>query len=162
MPTDAKILSKKRLSLPGDKIAVTVEAYNEEEAVAKFHGQVKNAVSITSSKLIAKGRKSFLGSKAIPNKYEMEALQQDAVVSLTYKPKITVSADFEVKCSVCKRSNSQYLQEFLNAEIPKFILSASVLLAYAQLAKERIVSNMLLLMELLTMKCAQSIEINSK
>jgi HEAT repeat protein len=90
IPKDAIIIGKKVLR-SSDLRCIKVEAFDEQSAKEKIKRQIKRTEKVKDLKLTVRGSKGLLGVRKKPNQYEIEILQH-AVVRITYKTKVVISA----------------------------------------------------------------------
>ena len=104
IPSGAEIIGKSEVAFPAEK-RITIEAFDEENAMEKAKREVGNTASVRSADLIATGRKGFLGIGKKPNHYEVR-FSQLAVVEVTFKEKARLRAAIgrKPKCEKCGKS----------------------------------------------------------
>lgn len=83
VPPDAEIIEKKVLSAPVEK-TVTVEAFDEQSALAQAHLTYHTTWGIKGVTLRTPGKKGILGFGKKPNYYDVKVIKY-AVVKVTYK-----------------------------------------------------------------------------
>lgn len=83
LPTGAKILERRELTLPAHEVQI-IEAFNEESAKDKVKNDLAKNENIKSIKLKTLGKKGFLWTKKKPNLYEF-CIFKHASVEITYK-----------------------------------------------------------------------------
>lgn len=89
IPTDACVLERKVVTAPEYKVIMT-DACDEPTARAQVQGQIGDTAVIKALKLIASGKKGFLGMGKTPNQYEADVFQQ-ALAEITHATKAKIS-----------------------------------------------------------------------
>jgi len=91
LPTEATVIEKKIVTQPGHRV-IRVEAFEEPSAKAQVQTKIGDTEIVRSLKLIAPGRKGFLGVGKTAHQFEAEVFQQ-AETAITYRQKAKVSAE---------------------------------------------------------------------
>lgn len=89
-PPGTRVIEKKELGQPGQK-TITIEAYNENGAIAKAKQVIGQPASVRTCKLKSEGKKGFLRIGRKPHLYEVEIFQL-AVVEVTINDKAIIWA----------------------------------------------------------------------
>ncbi|MDP8255055.1 MAG: hypothetical protein P9M14_04845 [Candidatus Alcyoniella australis] len=90
IPGDANAITKKEITAPGPT-SIIIKAFDEQNAKTQVEKQISNTAILKAIRLVASGKKGFLGFGKKPNQYEADIFQQ-AVVEVTYKQKARISA----------------------------------------------------------------------
>jgi len=86
----AEILEKREIVAPTQR-KISVEAFDEQSATTQVKNQIGKTEIVNSLKLVAAGKRGFLGIGKQPNQYLAEVFQQ-AAVEITYKSKAKITA----------------------------------------------------------------------
>jgi hypothetical protein len=89
VPDGAKVLSQKEVALP-EQVTVSVEAYDKAEAKRKLKEQKGESAVVRGLRLMAPGKKGFLGIGRRPNQYALD-VSIPACVEIEYQGKVKIS-----------------------------------------------------------------------
>lgn len=102
---DATVLETKVVAEPG-KDVVRAQAFSEEEAKAAIKKTLETGARVQAVRLVAPGKKGFLGIGKTPNQYEVDVVRQ-AVVRIKYstRPKIAAQIGKSPKAGLAAEAN---------------------------------------------------------